>query len=190
MNRESLSALLDGECRGIELDQLLDALDREPALKAEWSRLCVARSALQRKPAAPDEAFVRNVMAAIAREPVSATKPSPRAPALTWNWLRPLAGYSLAASAGAVAVFSMLTLQKPQDSAQDSALAQNVALNDYQSFANADPVERQRGVTNTQLNSYLKDYNRTRARQGMSGSLGYARYAAHDAVYQAQPGVQ
>ncbi len=186
MNRESLSALLDGECRGAELDQLLEALDQEPALKAEWSRLCVARSALQRKTAAPDEAFVRNVMAAVAREPVVALEPAPRNRTWSWSWLRPMAGYSLAATAGAVAVFSMLTLQKPQD----STVAQNVALNDYQAFASADPIERYRGVTNTQLNSYLKDYNRTRARQGMSGSLGYARYAAHDAVYQTLPGAQ
>lgn len=187
MNRESLSALLDGECRGAELDQLLDALDREPSLKAEWSRLCVARSALHRKATVTDEALVRNVMAGIAREPVAA--PVPRVPAPSWNWLRPLAGpltgYALAAIAGAVAVLSLVATQKP-----DVRPPQSAALAEYQLAANTEPDSRQHSITDAQLNSYLRDYNRNRAGQGMSRSLGYARYAAHDAVYQTTPGGQ
>src|SRR3546814_13554838 len=43
MTHETLSALLDGECSDQELDALLDALDREPEMKATWGRMQLSR---------------------------------------------------------------------------------------------------------------------------------------------------
>ena len=55
MAKDSLSALLDGECSPGELDRILEEMDRSPELKASWSRLCAARDAVEgvhiRKPA-------------------------------------------------------------------------------------------------------------------------------------------
>lgn len=165
MNRESLSALLDGECKTGELDQLLAELDRTPALRSEWSRLCIARESLQGKARRTDEALVRNVMAAIARE---AAAPAPRpVRAISWAWLRPVAGYALAASVGAVTVFSLL----PNTNRDSSAAGTQSEV-----AAAADP----------QLNSYVLDHSAYRAQQGLGGALGYARFGAYNAVYRPQ----
>src|SRR5690242_8186134 len=40
---ESISALLDGECSPSELEQLLDQMERDPALREQFSRQCLAR---------------------------------------------------------------------------------------------------------------------------------------------------
>lgn len=173
MNRQALSALFDGECKGAELDLLLDELERDPSLRSEWSRLCVARESLQGKARRTDEALVRNVMAAIARDAaVPARRP---ARTLSWTWMRPLAAYSMAAAVGAVAVLSVLSQQK------SGTPAQTVAMADYQDDS-SEPVRRV-AMADAQLSRYLNDYNRTRAQQGMGGSLGYARVAARNAVY-------
>ncbi len=168
MNRESLSALFDGECKGAELDRLLNELDRDPALRQEWSRLCVARECQQSRAARSDEALVRNVMAAIARD---AAAPAVRpARSLSFTWLRPLAAYATAAAVGAVAVFGVLNTQKnPSAPAAGFALASREDTNAV--------------AVDAQLGRYLDDYNRYRAQQGMSGSLDYARVAARNAVY-------
>ena len=174
MNHESLSALFDGECKGAELDQLLSALEREPALRSEWSRLCVAHQAVHGIARKTDEALVRNVMAAIAREPHEPHAVKTYARSLSWTWLRPLAGYALAAGVGAVAVFGLLSKQNGETFAP-AITAQSDAIS-------ASPVRRRSELADSQLNSYLIDYSNYRAQQGM-GALGYARFAAHDAVY-------
>lgn len=46
MSEEMLSALLDGECTPAEVEALLAEIDRSPALKARWSRMCLTRDAL------------------------------------------------------------------------------------------------------------------------------------------------
>ncbi len=173
MNRQALSALFDGECKGAELDLLLDELERDPALRSEWSRLCVARESLHGKARRSDEALVRNVMAAIARD---AAAPAPRArKPLSWTWMRPLAAYSMAAAVGAVAVLSVLSQQR------SVVPVQSVGVASSQDDGN-EPV-RQVAMADAQLSRYLNDYNRTRAQQGMGGSLGYARVAARNAVF-------
>src|SRR5690349_12732691 len=46
MSHESISALLDGECSPDELDRLLDEMERDPTLKAEFTRQCLAREVI------------------------------------------------------------------------------------------------------------------------------------------------
>ena len=46
MSEEMLSALMDGECTPAEVEALLAEIDRSPALKARWSRMCLTRDAL------------------------------------------------------------------------------------------------------------------------------------------------
>lgn len=162
MNRESLSALLDGECSGAELDRLLDALDREPALKSEWSRLCRTR----------DSGFTARVMSAIQAD----ARPRARVfafPARTVRVLQPLAGYALAASIGAFTVFSLMP----------AASTPAPVLVPVQSVAYVAQAPATEAEPDPQLNSYLMNYSHARARQGVGGALGYARVAAHNAVY-------
>ena len=46
---EQLSALMDGECSAAETDSVLDALKRDPQLRARWSRYHLASSAIKRE---------------------------------------------------------------------------------------------------------------------------------------------
>lgn len=180
MNRESLSALFDGECSGAELGRLLDSLDREPALKAEWSRLCLARETLKSPlSAAHDAGFSSRVMAAIAAEsaaPRANVIPFPF-PTRAWRLTQPLVGYAMAASLGAFVVFGLMT---PRDDGGGDLAEAPVQV---ASYAAEKPTPVAGHEQDAQLDGYLIDYSHYRARQGMGGSLGYARVAAHNAVY-------
>ncbi|WP_295679143.1 sigma-E factor negative regulatory protein [uncultured Nevskia sp.] len=69
MSEELLSALLDGECTPAEAEAVLAAIERSPALKARWSRMCLTRDALAGVAVAkPSFDFAAGVMAAIASE--------------------------------------------------------------------------------------------------------------------------
>ncbi len=69
MSEELLSALLDGECTPAEAEAVLAAIERSPALKARWSRMCLTRDALAGVAVVkPSFDFAAGVMAAIASE--------------------------------------------------------------------------------------------------------------------------
>lgn len=123
MSEELLSALLDGECTPAEAEAALAAIERSPALKARWSRMCLTRDALAGvRVARPSLDFAAGVMAAIAaeapadssskvvpmRRPTVVAQPLPamlpqRAVARRRRW-QPIAGLAAAASIAAVAV--------------------------------------------------------------------------------------
>ena len=68
--RESLSALLDGECSATELDRILAELERDPALRQQFSRQCLARdSRMGTRVRSADIAFADRVLAALQDEP-------------------------------------------------------------------------------------------------------------------------
>lgn len=122
MSEELLSALLDGECTPAETEAALAAIERSPALKARWSRMCLTRDALAGVAVAkPSFDFAAGVMAAIASE--AQTEANPRvvplrrpavvaqpAPALqpqrvaTRRRWQPITGLAAAASIAAVAL--------------------------------------------------------------------------------------
>lgn len=175
MNRESLSALFDGECHGAELDRLIDSLDREPSLKAEWSRLCSARDARTTPVRKTRPDFAASVMAAIAADSAPARATVIPFPQRVWRATQPLVGYALAASVGAFAVLGVMAPKPEGDSAE--APVQFAQMAEPYSVALADEAEAEDPV-----NGYLMDHS-ARSRAGMAGSLGYARVAAHRAVY-------
>lgn len=76
MSEELLSALLDGECTPAEVEAALAAIERSPALKARWSRMCLTRDALAGVAIArPAFDLADSVMAALDAEPESAAHP-------------------------------------------------------------------------------------------------------------------
>lgn len=74
MSEELLSALLDGECTPAEIEAALAAIERSPALKARWTRMCMTRDAMAgvriAKPAAD---LTASIMAALDDQPEVAT---------------------------------------------------------------------------------------------------------------------
>lgn len=122
MSEELLSALLDGECTPAETEAALAAIERSSALKARWSRMCLARDALAGVAVVkPSFDFAAGVMAAIAsetqteanprvvplRRPAVAAQPTPAVQpqrvATRRRW-QPITGLAAAASIAAVAL--------------------------------------------------------------------------------------
>jgi len=145
MSKESLSALLDGECRDAELDQLLDAMSRDPQLGETWSRLCLTRDARDGRPVAQVQVdIVSAVMQGIAGDPVPTRKVVEISAfrSRVRRFARPAVGFAAAASMGAAAVLA-LQLQPPANDAMPS----QVAAASNASSGLAQPVSYDSGAT-------------------------------------------
>ena len=70
MSEELLSALLDGECTPAEIEAALAAIERSPALKARWTRMCMIRDAMAGvRIAKPAVDLTASIMAALDDQP-------------------------------------------------------------------------------------------------------------------------
>jgi sigma-E factor negative regulatory protein RseA len=104
---EQLSACLDGELPAAELDLLLKRLARNPELRDALGRYTVVGEALRHsKPALASRSFADKVMAAVDQEPATARR-APRVSPVMLRRLRPVAGFGIAATVAAIAVFSV-----------------------------------------------------------------------------------
>jgi negative regulator of sigma E activity len=203
MSSELLSAALDGECTPEELDRLLAELERSPELKAQWSRLCLARDALggaRLKQRSICEAVMGGLGDAPSEKVVAMVSGKRRA--IPW---RPIA--SLATAAAVATVAFTLGYRSPNVAPVSIAKAPEgpttvtvpvAATSKQVSAIETVPVAVSRSTTRRygwesleqerdarQLNTYLIDYSSYRAGAGMSDTLGYARFAAHTAEYNA-----
>lgn len=183
MNDESLSALLDGECSPSELDTVLQDLERNPESRRRLSRQILAREA--RRGVAVRKAdldFADRVMAGLDALPAEAASAkvvsmAPRSGA-GFPW-RPALGLAAAAAFGAVAVLVLRPAATPVPetaptvAAVSPAVESEAAAPEQADWSSLDEQKRQ------QLRNYLIAYSQSRAQQGMSGTLGYARYAAY-----------
>jgi sigma-E factor negative regulatory protein RseA len=179
--KESLSALLDGECSPSEIDSLLVELERDPALRREFTRMVLgreARSGTRIRKAQVD--FSAGVLAALQDEPGqegSRVVPfRPRLGRLPW---KTLTGLAAAAAVGAVAVLVV----RPESSPSQPSLAVQPASLATTQVGEAAPVETQYSELDDenarQLRNYLMTYSQSRGQQGMGSTLGYARYTAY-----------
>lgn len=174
MTDEALSALLDGECSPAELDRLLDSMERDPTLKARYSRMCLARDSLRGGRAkAVQAAFPGRVLAALGQEAASTVVPFRVHRRVTPDqgrgrlWL-PLAGLAAAAALAAVAVVFWPAFSLTPTPEQIAAETDR-----HWTELDADNAR--------QLNRYLIAYRQSRAEQGVGGTLSHARYAAYTA---------
>jgi negative regulator of sigma E activity len=174
--KESLSALLDGECSASELERVLSALERDPALGEQFSRQCLAReSRMGTRIRAADPGFSARVLAALHDEPAVVVPFGDRVRRLPWR-----AAVSLAAAAalGAVAVL----VAGPQAGFAPAPATVATAPAEAAPVA-AEQVERQFAELEDeyarQLRNYVMAYSQSRGQQGVGSTLGYARYAAY-----------
>lgn len=138
MSKQSLSALLDGECSDRELDTLLQQLNDDPALMQAWSRLCLERDVREGvRVIDARHRLADGVMAAVAALPApqlgSRPEAAPAAARLPRHaagdrlqpatprrrrrpLLRPAVGMAAAASFGALGMF----LLSPQFTGRDA----------------------------------------------------------------------
>lgn len=182
MTNETLSALLDGECTSAEVDRQLAAMERDPALKAQYSRLVFARDALRGSRAkALDPHFANRVLAALDQaDPAPSTVvPFRLRHAPVW---RPLAGLAIAAGLAAVAVLVLRPAGLEAPPAQLLSAAPAAASEPARHWTELDAANARR------LNSYVSAYRQSRGEQGVGGTLSHARYATH--VESAAPDAQ
>ncbi len=209
MSYEKLSALLDGECSAEELDRLLEDLDRSPELKAQWSRLCLARDAMEGTRIVQDQPCIcAGVMAKLDQAPAELAKPNvvelrrPRSMVL-----KQLAGWAVAASVAAVAMLvgvngghdhaatGLASTAVPASSPMTTeAVSYPVVVprqaRNLQSVALRTGNEQQWQDAGDDLDNYLMEHNSSLAEQGMGmgGTLRSARFAAHSATYHPEEG--
>jgi sigma-E factor negative regulatory protein RseA len=118
--KEQLSACLDGELPEGELDLLLKQVSRDSHLRGSLGRYALIGETLRAQGAVPAPAsFAERISAAVAAEPtletVAASAPKRIAPASV-RWLRPAAGFAVAAGVAAVAILALEPSQEVQDS--------------------------------------------------------------------------
>ena len=201
MSQETLSALLDGECSAEELDRLLDDVERSPELKAQWSRLCLSREAMEDTVVRKDQPCIcAGVMAGLDAQPAELANPRVREfrrPA-AFNW-RPMAALAAAASVATVALLVGMHggAQAPPANGGVAAAQSAVPLTQPVSYPVGTPArylqavalrpsgEQQWQDAGDDLDNYLIEHNSSVAGQGVSmgGTLRYARFAAHSATY-------
>lgn len=186
--KESLSALLDGECSEAELERVLAELERNPELREHFSRQCLAReSRMGTRVRSSDPGFSSRVLAALHDEPAVLVPFAGRVRRVPW---RTAASLAAAAALGAIAVL-VVQPQAPYGPtpAAPVAMAPGGAAG---STAAADPVAHQFAELEDeyarQLRNYVMAYSQSRGQQGVGSTLGYARYAAYtDAAPAATP---
>ena len=190
---EQLSALLDGELQGAELDRLLEALESSPELNARWQRLCAVQSARKGVRLMPKVDITAGVLSAIADAPVPARDtrvvPMPQQPArrrARREWL-PAVGIAAAASVAAVVAVGTYRGHVPAAAVgQAVALAPAAPGAQPVAAALADSVQLN-AVAARQLDNLMIEHANYRG-GGVGGALGYARVAAHTADYQIDDG--
>lgn len=135
MPKESLSALLDGECSDAEIDRLLEEMDRAPQLAQQWGRFWLRHeSAVEGTRVLKGQACIcADVMAAIAAEPAP-SKVGKVVDLAAWRlpsvktYLRPVAGFAAAASMGAAAVLFIGGSEEPRFSSGRTVLLPDSSL--------------------------------------------------------------
>lgn len=196
MTHDAMSALLDGECSDAELDRLLDEVSRSAEAGQRWSRLCAAReSGTGTRILESQRCICSGVMAALDAAPAAAdakvvdlaarrasVMPG-RAAGKLWQpvW-KPLVGFAAAASVGAAAVLMV----QPQSDApgRDATTPLPVAGSRLQT-ASAEPGSPEDAHFRL-VRDYVMDHSNSISGEGVGGTLRYARFAAHTAVYRPQ----
>lgn len=190
MAKDSISALLDGECGPEEIDRILDEMQRSPELKATWSRLCLGRDARDGVSVRKSQPCIcAGVMSRLdAQEPKASAKVVPlTAPPRRRAWWMPAAGLAAAASVAAVAV--VVNLPSPDnpggapgfvpDALETIVAPSKSGTPGSLQLVSAAPDETQRSAQDDELRRYLIEHSNTLADRGMGATLSYARFTAH-----------
>lgn len=193
MSQDSLSALLDGECTGTELDRLLDELDRSPELGQQWTRLCLARESRTGIRISRQQACIcADVMARLDPAPAAASKvvdlavhKAGRRGRLASFW-KPAAGFAAAASVGAAAVMWVQPGSGPSNGNGGSGFTPAGSVASWSQTPELRTVSTADDAHSQMLREYLMDHSNAIADEGVGGTLRYARFAAHTAEYRSQ----
>lgn len=193
MSKQLLSAAVDAAASEAEWDALLLAVEQDPEMTSEWSRIWEWRDVRDGVKLSADNDFCSGVMAAIAteqplpsnviefgsRRATAAVRPAARR---NWRTLVPLS-----AAAGVVAAVLVVGGLRGtgSDNAQPLAVAATTpALPVGSTVAlNAENLALPDDAKAAILNAYLMEHSNSLADRSMGGTLANARFAARTANY-------
>ncbi|MGQ0619505.1 MAG: sigma-E factor negative regulatory protein [Panacagrimonas sp.] len=197
MSKDALSALIDGECSGPELDRLLDEMDHAPELARQWSRMVLSREArvgtqVNRK----QPCICADVMGRLEVESehpkvvdLAARRASVKPPSRLIAFWKPAAGFAAAASMGAAAVL----LVQPQSGPEEDFAPSSFAARDSRPVPGIGSIGGLRQVAldsdeqlrdqqyRRLLREYMMDHSHSIAGEGMGSTMGFTRIVAHTA---------
>jgi sigma-E factor negative regulatory protein RseA len=176
-NREWLSALVDGELRGQELEHSLNALRNDPELQASWKAYHVVRDTVSSNlNDSVDLQLHRRISTALESEP-TILAPQRRAR----PWLKQVAGVAIAASVTGVAIIGLQGMNGVDSNPVAVPVAQQ------QEYLRIEPTlvaqgnkDKEKAAQNSDaLNAYLVNHNEYSANSGIQGVLPYVRIVGH-----------
>jgi sigma-E factor negative regulatory protein RseA len=188
MNRqqsEQISALLDGEA-GDGDQTTLHLLTRNESARRVLARYQLISDCLKGNlPSHIDARFAQKIAAALRDEP-TVLSPAAAAPR---SWLRPVAGFAIAATVAALAVIGIQTNNAARGTAPDGDIGvatvtspaparQFTMASGNSQQSNVDLRARQQNTA--RLNRYLVHYNEYRSNAAVQGMLPYVRIVVHE----------
>ena len=175
---EKLSALMDGELYGSEAAHAIDELKCDATLKTCWGRYHLISDVLRsHAPHYLGHGVSESVMCLMQNEPPLSTRGWRviRSPQM----LKPLAGFALAASVAALAIFSVPnTLFTPRST--DSSLLAAASSTPRPVASTSKHWAQAQPAIESRLNHYLTSHNEYSTSAGIQGVLPYARIVAYD----------
>jgi sigma-E factor negative regulatory protein RseA len=177
--RESISAMLDDELDS-QSGSIVDDLLHSASLKDSWARYSLISDVLKKQmPESMDFNLADRISADVENEP---TVLAPRKPA-TQNFLKPVAGFAIAASVAAMAILGIQQNNETiePNSSQIVSFTPQATLNiaPTQLVSSNPDAEAQLRLVNAnkraRLNSYLVNHNESRINSGFQGMQPYVR---------------
>ncbi|WJW76133.1 sigma-E factor negative regulatory protein [Thiohalobacter sp. IOR34] len=171
---EQVSALVDDQLPEAEQDMLLARLERDPALRAQWTHYQLISDALRNQlPEQVDLGLAGRVMAELEAEPAHHGR------AGLGRLLRPLAGAAVAASVAVVAVLALQDREAALPSAGGQlAEATMPAADQYRRVAGT-RWDVKRPQLGEELNQYLVNHNEYAARSGLPAMSPHVRIVGY-----------
>jgi sigma-E factor negative regulatory protein RseA len=178
---EQVSALVDGEASGGEINGAISALLSDAALRERWSRYHLISDALRNNlPDLPCHTMADRVREALEDEP---TILAPRRRRVHMpGFVRQAAGLAVAASVTAAAILGVQYMHSGEEGdGATPVLAQGPQTQEYRRLGGAAPVREVSEVYQSNLDPYLVNHNEYSVSSGMQGMLPYVRIVSDEA---------
>ena len=177
-NREWLSALADGELKGSELEQGLDALRHDPELQQSWQSYHLVRDALSSNlNDGVEPQLHQRISAALDQEPTILAPQSRRRP-----WAKQAAGLAIAASVAGIAIIGVQQMNGVEGGPGVQQIAEKQEYIRMTPTQVAEKPKKPVSQGGEALDRYLVNHNEYSANSGIQGVLPYVRIVGHKAA--------
>ncbi len=171
---EQVSACVDGESDVTERALLLRRLSQDDGLRSRWARYHLISDALKNNlPEQPSLSLADRIHQAVAQET------TPQRAFSAARLLKPAAGFAIAASVAALAVFAVRSLPTATSPAQTQQLA-SVAVPAQQLRFQGTHWDRAQPEVAARLNTYMLNHSGHAETAGMQSVLPYVRIVGYD----------